>query len=184
MISHSNNQLNKQEMNVSKVKLDRNAATIEYTDSFGNSITHKGDFMPHPDFVAAMSRLTEHFCALTEQAEVIPLDADKFGEAPELEKVLEHLHVTAVQVKSAESGEKAIISGYRVLSNGRNLSLQTPATNLDTDDYEKQDELSSDIDGVFSEAEQYVQGKHGGFEQKTLDFDGEEGVDPFDEAVE
>lgn len=171
-------------MKVSKVKVGRNNVTVEYTDSLGNKITHKGEFMAHPDLVAAMERLTEHFCALTEQADVVPIDADKFGVAPSVEEVCKNITVTSVCIKNGENGEKAIIYGYRTLSTGRILSLQSPSLNLDIDDYDKRDELSATIDGVFAEAEEYVGGKHGGFEQKSIDFDAEEGADPFDNDEE
>lgn len=89
-----------------------------------------------------------------------------------------------MQIKSGDAGERVIISGNRTLTSGRTLKLASPSLNLDNDDYPQSDELSAAIDGVFSEAEEYVGGKHGGFEQKSIDFDAEEGADPFDNDEE
>lgn len=169
-------------MNVSKVKLGRNSATVEYRDAFGNSITHKGEFPPHNDLVSAIDRLTDHFCSLTEQADVVPMNADDYTKAPDFSEVTASLSVTSVQVKAGENGDKATIFGYRVLSTGRNLQLKTPPVSLDDDDYyANTDELSAAIDGVFAEAEAYVEGKHGDFSVKEKPVDDEPVDDPFAE---
>lgn len=171
-------------MKVSKVTIGRNSASVDYTDNYGNSIKHKGEFLPHPDFVEAVGVLREHLCRLTEQAYVKPIDADKEYTEPTIEELCENISVTGVQIKSGDAGERVIISGNRTLTSGRTLKLTSPSLNLDNDDYSQSDELSAAIDGVFSEAEEYVGGKHGGFEQKSIDFGAEEGADPFDNDEE
>lgn len=47
-------------MKVSKVTIGRNSASVDYTDNYGNSIKHKGEYLPHPDFVEAAGALREH----------------------------------------------------------------------------------------------------------------------------
>ena len=167
-------------MEIKKVILSRTKATIEYVDDQGNNITHKGEYMPHVDFTTAVASLIPHFAELTEQAEVVPFDADTL-EAPSKEQMLQNLHVSGFTLKTTDNGTKVVIKGSRTLTTGKTLKLESPACGLEDGDYKQEQELNEAIDAVCMEAEAYFQGKHGDIVQKSL-FDDNE--DPFGDGPE
>lgn len=170
-------------MKISKVKLN-NGGTLEvaFVDDDGNDVSLKGKNPVHEDFKERLNALIPYFAELTEQREAPMIDWNDI-ESIENEDLLHRISVTGVSVKGFNGDRQCVITGKRTLSTSKVLNLNTPLTgfNIDTESYERCEDLRDVVDALMYEAKLYVVEKKWAVVQKEIDFDGN-ADDPFAEA--
>ncbi len=167
------------DIKIKKAKLTK-SGTIEatYIDEDGNEIPLKGKNAVHVDLKTRLAALIPYFAELTEQKE-----ADRYDwNAPDSQENIElirRLDVTGVTLGGDDTCPIAVLSGRRTLMSSKVLNLNTPPTDLDSDDsgWMRAEDFRFAIDAFFYEVEQYITERKWSVKQAELNFYNEE--DPF-----
>lgn len=119
--------------------------------------------LPHPDFNAALQRLTYHLAFITDFA-----DQDKFTTFPNAN--FEGLRICVVSLSGEDEKEGIVITGYRTTKRGKGFAFNTPLHRFSEEWYKFQADLQTQIQAVIKAAEDYLGGKVG-VKQTELAFD-------------
>lgn len=132
-----------------------------------DEIQFKSDRLVHPDMVQAFKDLAPHLAFLCEQPGLnghlrLPTnDSASYFESLQDSKageLLENYQVTEVILKGSGESEAVVLVGNRLLSNAKELSLQTPEMRM-ADDYEFMDQLQIAIETIKAETVEFLNGK-------------------------
>lgn len=167
---------------IKKAKLTK-GGSIEatYMDEDGNEITIKGKNPAHLDLKTRLAELIPYFAELTEQKEADRYDWDNPSAQDNID-LMRRLDVTGVSMGGDDNNPIATITGRRTLMTSKVLNLNTPPTELDSDDggWVRADDFRFAIDAFFYEVEQYILERKWAVRQTELNFDNED--DPFANA--
>lgn len=167
----------------SKIKLTKQG-TLEatYKNFDGDVIHYVGANLVHKDLKDALQGLIPHLALITEQREAYHKNLEELKNQRITDKednVYKRLTVEVLSFSNDQS--KVSLTGSRILVNSGVLSLTTPNIDLsEQDDYEYQDDLSVEIDGVLFEAKAYIEEKKWGVKQASIDF---KDIDPYKDGV-
>ncbi len=136
--------------------VDDRKLEVEYSEQNDEGYTVrdysvKSQFPVHNDLKKAFRNLVPHLLLINE------LKSDKLKDLKKQELLDYDVHI--LHIKSKDSGDGIILSGTKRLSNHKVISLNTPYTLLDDEDYQYNTELSADITLVINEAKEYLKGK-------------------------
>lgn len=167
------------DIKIRKAKLTK-GGTLEatYIDADGNEISIKGKNICHPDLKERLTALKPYFADLTEQKEAEKLDWDNL-DSEDTKDLLRRLDVNGVSVGGDDSNPIATVIGRRTLLTSKVLNLNTPPTELNSDDsgWPYAEDFGVAIDAFFYEVEQYITERKWQVKQQELDFENTE--DPF-----
>lgn len=170
------------DIRIKKAKLTK-AGTIEatYIDIDGNEITIKGKNTVHTDLKARLAALVPYFAELTEQKESDRYDWDDPASETNID-LMRRLDVSGVSLGGDDNCPIATLTGRRTLMSSKVLNLNTPPTDLNSDDsgWIRADDFRFAIDAFFYEVKEYITERKWAVKQAELDFDNEE--DPFANA--
>lgn len=172
----------KMDIKIKKAKLVK-GGTVEatYIDDDGNEISIKGNNIAHPDLKARLAALIPYFAELTEQKE-----ADKYNwsdsDSEENKELMKRLDVRGVSLGGDDTCPIATLSGQRTLMSTKVLNLNTPPTDLESDEggWARAEDFRFAIDAYFYEVEQYILERKWAVKQTEFDFENED--DPFAKA--
>ena len=124
----------------------------EYSDRIDSGTATRTvdcDLIVHPDLMAKFRKLDEHLAAMTNQRE-----ADG--------KISDQVVCRAFSLRGDDEGEGVVLSGHRILPNGKALILNSPFIRFDDDDaYSSLEELVDHINECEEEVKHYLfSGKH------------------------
>ena len=170
-------------MEITKVKLSKGGTLeVAFVDDDGNDVTLKGKNPVHEDLKARMNALVPYFAELTEQREVPMIDWGNLGSI-ENEDLLHRISVTGVTVKGFDTDKQCVLVGKRTLATSKVLNVCTPLTgfDIDTESYERCEDLRDVVEAVLYEAKLYINEKKWAVVQHEINFDGNPD-DPFAEV--
>lgn len=170
------------EIKVKKAKLTKsNTIEATYIDEDGNEITLKGKNIVHPDLKARLAELTPYFADLTEQKEAEKYDWGN-PDSDDNKELMRRLGVTGVSLGGDNNCPIATLTGHRTLMSSKVLNLNTPPTDLESDEsgWEFADDFRFAINAFFYEVEQYILERKWSVKQAELNFENED--DPFANA--
>lgn len=170
------------DIKIKKTKLTK-SSTIEatYIDEDGNEITIKGKNTVHVDLKTRLAALIPYFADLTEQKE-----ADRYGwvnpDSQENIDLMRRLDVTGVSLGGDDNCPIATLTGRRTLMSSKVLNINTPPTDLDSDDsgWIRAEDFRFAIDAFFYEVQQYITEKKWAVKQGEFVFENSD--DPFANA--
>ncbi|MBQ7204630.1 MAG: hypothetical protein IJS04_02200 [Muribaculaceae bacterium] len=171
-------------MNITKAKLSKGGTLeVAYVDDDGNDVCLKGKNPVHEDFKARLNALIPYFAELTEQREAVAIDWHDPGSV-ENEDLLHRISVTGVSVKGFDTDQQCVLTGKRTLATSKTLNLCTPLTgfDIDTETYERCEDLRDAVQALLYEAELYIREKKWAVVQHEINFDGNPD-DPFAEVT-
>lgn len=170
------------DIKIKKAKLTK-GGTIEatYIDEDGNEITIKGKNIAHSDLTTRLAALVPYFAELTEQKEADRYDWDNFN-SDDNSTLMRRLDVTGVTVGGDDNYPIAVLTGRRTLMTSKVLNLNTPPTDLDSEDsgWPRAEDFRFAIDAFFYEVEQYITERKWSVRQSEINFDND--ADPFADA--
>lgn len=159
------------------------SGTIEatYIDEDGNEITIKGKNTVHVDLKTRLAALIPYFADLTEQKEADRYDWDN-PDSQENIDLMRRLDVTGVSLGGDDNCPIATLTGRRTLMSSKVLNLNTPPTDLDSDDsgWMRAEDFRFAIDAFFYEVQQYITEKKWAVKQGEFVFENND--DPFANA--
>lgn len=171
-------------MKITKAKLNKGGTLeVSYVDDDGNDVCLKGKNPVHDDLKIRLDAIIPYFAELTEQREVPMIDWDNL-ESEENEDLLHRISVTGVSVKGDDAIDRwCILVGKRTLSTSKVLNLCAPATGFDmeTETYERCEDLRDAVDAFFYEVKLYLTEKKWAVVQQEINFTGNPD-DPFANA--
>lgn len=170
------------DIKIKKAKLTK-SSTIEatYIDEDGNEITIKGKNTVHVDLKTRLAALIPYFADLTEQKE-----ADRYDwvnpDSQENIDLMRRLDVTGVSLGGDDNCPIATLTGRRTLMSSKVLNINTPPTDLDSDDsgWIRAEDFRFAIDAFFHEVHQYITEKKWAVKQGEFVFENSD--DPFANA--
>lgn len=170
------------DIKIKKAKLTK-SSTIEatYIDEDGNEITIKGKNTVHVDLKTRLAALIPYFADLTEQKE-----ADRYDwvnpDSQENIDLMRRLDVTGVSLGGDDNCPIATLTGRRTLMSSKVLNINTPPTDLDSDDsgWIRAEDFRFAIDAFFYEVQQYITEKKWAVKQGEFVFENSD--DPFANA--
>jgi hypothetical protein len=170
------------DIKIKKAKLTK-SSTIEatYIDEDGNEITIKGKNTVHVDLKTRLAALIPYFADLTEQKE-----ADRYDwvnpDSQENIDLMRRLDVTGVSLGGDDNCPIATLTGRRTLMSSKVLNINTPPTDLDSDDsgWIRAEDFRFAIDAFFYEVHQYITEKKWAVKQGEFVFENSD--DPFANA--
>lgn len=170
------------DIKIKKAKLTK-SSTIEatYIDEDGNEITIKGKNTVHVDLKTRLAALIPYFADLTEQKE-----ADRYDwvnpDSQENIDLMRRLDVTGVSLGGNDNCPIATLTGRRTLMSSKVLNINTPPTDLDSDDsgWIRAEDFRFAIDAFFYEVQQYITEKKWAVKQGEFVFENSD--DPFANA--
>lgn len=171
------------EIKIKKAKLTKGGMVeAVYIDEDGNEITIKGKNVAHADLKARLAALVPYFAELTEQKEAERYDWDN-PESAENVDLMRRLEVTGVSLGGDESYPIATLTGRRTLMSSKVLNLNTPPTDLDSEDsgWIRALDFGFAIDAYFYEVKEYILERKWQVKQTEMNFEDEE--DPFSSAA-
>ncbi len=144
-------------------------------DEDGNEITIKGKNPAHVDLKTRLTELIPYFAELTEQKEADRYDWDNPSTQENID-LMRRLDVTGVSMGGDDSNPIATITGRRTLMTSKVLNLNTPPTELNSDDggWIRADDFRFAIDAFFYEVEQYILERKWAVRQTEFNFDNED----------
>lgn len=170
------------EIKVKRAKLSK-GGTIEttYIDEDGNEVTLKGKNVCHNDLKTAFAALVPFFADLTEQKEADRIDWSDLGSAENVD-LLRKIEVNAISIGGSDSVPFVTLTGRRMLMTSKNLNLNSPGMELDSEDteWDHVNELDIAVRNLQYEVKQYIVNKKWQVMQPELNFDGNPD-DPFAE---
>lgn len=170
------------DIKIKKAKLTK-GGTIEatYINEDGDVITMCGNNPAHVDLKARLAALIPYFAELTEQKEAERFDWDNI-ETQENIDLLRRLDVTGVTLSGDDNCPIAVLTGRRTLMTSKVLNINTPPTDLDSNEsgWPRAEDFRFAIDAFFYEVEQYILERKWAVIQNEINFDNPD--DPFAEA--
>lgn len=170
------------EIKIKRAKLSK-GGTIEttYIDDDGNEVTMKGKNICHNDLKTAFSALVPFFTDLTEQKEADRIDWSNIHSADNVD-LLRKIEVNAISIGGSDTVPFVTMSGRRILMTSKNLNLNSPGVELDSEDNEwpHVDDFDLAVKNLMYEVEEYIVNRKWGVMQTELNFDGNSD-DPFAE---
>lgn len=170
------------DIKIKKAKLTK-GSTIEatYIDEDGNEITIKGKNTVHVDLKTRLAALIPYFAGLTEQKEADRYDWNNPDSQENIE-LMRRLDVTGVSLGGDDNCPIATLTGRRTLMSSKVLNLNTPPTDLDSDDsgWIRAEDFRFAIDAFFYEVQQYITEKKWAVKQGEFVFENSD--DPFANA--
>ena len=167
---------------IKKAKLTK-GGTVEatYIDEDCNEINIKGKNIVHFDLKTRLAALIPYFAELTEQKEAERYNWNEADSQSNLD-LMRRLDVSGVSLGGDDNCPIVTLSGRRTLMSSKVLNLNTPPTDLNSDDsgWERADDLRFAIDAFFYEVEQYITERKWSVKQTELNFENED--DPFANA--
>lgn len=171
-------------MKIRKAKLAK-GGTVEasYIDDDGNEITFKGKNVAHNDLRNRLNALVPYFAELTEQKETDSIDWLNL-DSEENNNLLYKLEVRGVSIGGDDTMPIAVMSGCRTLMTSKVLNINSPATDLSSEesDWLHADDFRDAVDAFFYEVELYIRDRKWAVKQTELNFD-VECEDPFGEPA-
>lgn len=167
-------------MKITKVKLSKGGTLeVAFVDDDGNDVALKGKNVVHEDLKARLTALVPYFAELTEQRESPMIDWGNLGSI-ENEDLLHRISVTGVTVKGFDTDKQCVLVGKRTLATSKVLNVCSPLTgfDIDTEAYERCEDLRDAVEALLYEAKAYVNDKKWGVIQQEINFDGNPD-DPF-----
>lgn len=150
--------MSKQFTKISFKEAGEKGVTLNYKNYDQNGlrdiVSKENKNVPNSTFREAMKKLTYHLLFLTEL-----VDVEKFSKFPDI--AVENYRVTGVSLSGEGEKEGVIITGYKVLSNGKGFSFNTPLTRLEATDYVFADNLKQHLAELITQASEYLAGKYG-----------------------
>lgn len=174
---------NKMDIKIKKAKLTK-SGTVEatYIDADGNEITIKGNNVAHKDLKSRLAELVPYFAELTEQKEADSYDWENEG-SQENADLIRRLDVTGVSLGGDDHSPVAVLIGRRNLMSSKVINLNTPPTDLNSDEnaWKRADDFRFAIDAFFYEVQEYIIERKWDVRQTEIDFGSADG-DPFANA--
>lgn len=161
-------------MEISKVKIvEGETLCVVYTivDGEGKKAKHTVDYETavHPDLKAAFKKLDIHFGLLTESIDLTKvLDIGDFDK-----ELIENIHTSSYSKKDKEDDPGIVLSGHKILKNGKALIMNCPYTRfMEKEDsvYKYIDNLETVLGEVEDEVQSYLAGKHAEAPQIAMEF--------------
>jgi hypothetical protein len=177
--------------NISSIKFKKDRTEIKFKTAdqprgYNEIVEEKNvkvsDLIRHADFVRALERFAPHLLIAGEFTDTfdrikMPIDKLWFDEFRWKEDGrYEGVEVTGIIINGRDNIDGIQIIGYRLLSNGEQYPLKTPSISLlqesEGTDYPLRDILSSQIETLLTEAEEWLKGvKTGATKQMEMQFD-------------
>lgn len=170
------------DIKIKKAKLTKGSAIeATYIDEDGNEITIKGKNTVHVDLKTRLAALIPYFADLTEQKEADRYDWNN-PDSQENIDLMRRLDVTGVSLSGDDNCPIATLTGRRTLMSSKVLNINTPPTDLDSDDsgWIRAEDFRFAIDAFFYEVQQYITEKKWAVKQGVFDFENND--DPFANA--
>jgi hypothetical protein len=160
-------------MQVKKAKLNEDGLTVILIERpqgrKERKTTHEDQTPVHKDLSQSFQNLAIHLAILTGYVSVKQV---KNIETPK-EELSEGFHVNGISVKSGDD-PGVVISGHRILDNGKAVILNTPFTRFDEGEesaYKFQDDLQDKIERAEVEINGYLEGEKLGDDPQLALFD-------------
>jgi hypothetical protein len=166
------------EIEIRSVKLKKNSSPVlsyhqTVDDRKSGELTYEKGPGAHPDFKGKVSKLAVHYGILT--GYIKPGAIKNIAEYAD--PIVESFYVSGFSVSGEDEDEGVVLTGHRVLPNGKAIILNTPFYRFNEDDktrYKFMDELMLAIEDCKDEAKQYLNGKVEKDPQGELGFTEEE----------
>ena len=170
------------DIKIKKAKLTK-GGTVEatYIDEDGNVISFCGNNPAHVDLKTRLAELIPYFAELTEQKESEKYDWDNIDCQDNID-LMRRLDVTGVSLGGNDNNPIATLTGRRTLMTSKVLNLNTPPTELDSDDsgWPRAEDFRFAIDAFMYEVQLYIVERKWAVKQTEIDFDNVD--DPFADA--
>lgn len=138
-----------------------------------NSVSTKSELPVHSDLVLAFRKLDPHLAVICEEVAPSAIKSIEFIPAIDpVSDIIRKFLVTSFRLDGTDDNMKVVLAGTKALSSGEVIKLETPKVALDAS-YPFATELTSTIQDLVSEVEQYMKGKKADEPQQELPF-GEE----------
>lgn len=148
--------------------------TIEGTQ---NDISTSSNAPIHPDLQEKFNALIPHFALLTEQiGEFIMEKVVRENNESEKEELVERFNVTGITISDSNGEEGVVLTGQKILKNGKVVNFNTPFTKYydDMESYEYGEELQKTVADLKEEVLEYMNGKQAESNQLEMFGDDEE----------
>lgn len=155
--------------------IDQMFCNYKYKHTVGpnttNTVTTKSEVPVHHDLVNLFRKLDAHLALICEEVDVkmIGPDINDIYHEPTADKIAK-FEVTSFAVDGPLEALTFILSGLKELSTGDSIKLETPKIAINAD-YPFAVELSSTLQDLINEVEQYMQGKQSESPQLEMEFE-------------
>lgn len=148
----------------------------------------------HDDLKRAFYNLIPHLALICEevlQDDVLQFITNGFDEVDRDEesdqnKLKQKFNIQSFKVTGSGDSEGVQLSGYKLLSIGKSISISTPKIKWNSDDYQYTSELSEAVEACKIEVNEYLNGKYAPDNQLDMfgdDFENGETVQEFPESA-
>ncbi|MBA3673461.1 MAG: hypothetical protein H0W75_00640 [Chitinophagaceae bacterium] len=148
------------EIKDAKIKDDFGIYSYEIMSGVGKGDLIKnrqGASIIHDDMKDAFEKLNVHLAIIDDAFKYSQIEIDDINDMHDHE-LTGHFYVSGLRVNGDDGNKSVILLGTKWISEGGNISLETPKIKLDSQ-YKWVDDLKEAVDACINEVEQYMGGK-------------------------